>query len=277
MKNALLNHRFNDGSSIQDKLDFYNEGKRKDRQKTIDDLLSQTVAKKENGKTTRQPMIRQQAMVLQVGGKETYIKELGKTYGGQIPEEIAVDILKEAYEELARDDRFIIMDAYIHLDETTPHLEYHYIPVMECERKQGVNLDFSPNNVHKAMISPERLLEAENDLKSREAQNVRDGNSQLNNPLLRNKCEYRAFNATITDILREKSLERGVEIENPEIEGRGHGNQDEWRKNEELKRQRLEMEHEKKEIKHHSLLLASKEDSLNKREEDVKKKRNIIR
>ena len=236
LKLALERHVFPDGRTIQDVLNAYNEDKRGDRQKSLDDLLNLTVVQKhKDGRATRQPKIREQSMIVQVGGEEN----------GQIPEHDAVDILTMFYYDYANilsEGKNIITEAYIHLDETTPHLEVHYIPCMLEEKSRGIPINFSPNDCHKAMISPEKLNMLEIEVMQREINNSIKGEDRKNK-YERENHKFRKFHETLDDVLIERCRQRGYVIENPKIEGRNHGSQYDHREDRN-RREELEKEYQ---------------------------------
>ena len=264
LKASLEEFTFSDGKSIQDILDVYNIGKRRDRQKTIDSLLDDKVKDREKGS---QPRIREQSIIFQVGGEER----------GQIDEEKAIEILQNTYWQLCVDfrDKMIFTDAYIHLDETTPHMEVHGIPVMQCEPKRGVPLDFSPNNVFKSMISEERRKTLEIDLNTRQEKNEREGNSHLNK-YEKDRCEFRAVHQTFDDILINQCRSRGIEIENEKIEGRKHRNQDEYRREkilrEEMRQNNDRIQRQLSELQNREYILSQERGDF---EEEKKKQKQI--
>ena len=83
-------------------------------------------------------------MVIQVGNQEE-----------APPEDIAIDIYKSYIRDFQeRNPHLVLIGAYIHLDETTPHMHVDYVPIAERQRgmryQTGLNLAFEQQTGYKS-------------------------------------------------------------------------------------------------------------------------------
>lgn len=241
----LKEHRFADGSSIQDYLDEYNKGKKPSRQKSIEDLASQ---KKQGGKEFFSP----QEIILQIGNKnDQEVFNLGYDPIKEFDRSECCEILEKEFKKLKEDnkDKWIILQASIHDDESTPHLHLVYLPIgLDFEeRKKGLPISTSKKVFYHNCLSEEQREEVKTQIQNEQTlasldydpltQKPKKPSKKTKNQIKRDTdiLEFTTFRESIVEDITKLALPYGYKIENPNRKGQEHLNTNDFREAEKIK------------------------------------------
>lgn len=169
--NACKNHRFSDGKTFEEKISEYNIGKKPSRQKTLEaELTKQTVKK---SKLTGKPILtqlcyREQSGIIQIGSldnyadnfaDEKYLLDKNQSRDKRFCDLDRFDIakvLKETFFRMLKlNPEICITDAWLHLDEASPHIHFTYVILREIEpikNKNPLGIDPSPHNLYMSYL-----------------------------------------------------------------------------------------------------------------------------
>lgn len=241
----LKEHRFADGSSIQDYLDEYNKGKKPSRQKSIEDLASQ---KKQGGKEFFSP----QEIILQIGNKnDQEVFNLGYDPIKEFDRQECCEILEKEFKKLKEDnsDKWIILQASIHDDESTPHLHLVYLPIgLDFEeRKKGLPISTSKKVFYHNCLSEEQREEVKTQIQNEQTlasldydpltKKHKKPSKKTKNQIKRDTdiLEFTTFRESIVKDIADMARPYGYQIENPNRKGQEHLNTNDFREAEKIK------------------------------------------
>lgn len=241
----LKEHRFADGSSIQDYLDEYNKGKKPSRQKSIEDLASQ---KKQGGKEFFSP----QEIILQIGNKnDQEVFNLGYDPIKEFDRQECCEILEKEFKKLKEDnsDKWIILQASIHDDESTPHLHLVYLPIgLDFEeRKKGLPISTSKKVFYHNCLSEEQREEVKTQIQNEQTiasldydpltKKHKKPSKKTKNQIKRDTdiLEFTTFRESIVKDIADMARPYGYQIENPNRKNQEHLNTNDFREAEKIK------------------------------------------